>query len=63
TVEDDGKGFDAQHLEDSTGMGWSNLQNRINYLQGTLELQTAPGKGTSVHISLPVQNLIDKSTQ
>jgi signal transduction histidine kinase len=52
TVEDDGKGFDPQTLQNTTGMGWSNLQSRIDYLKGKLHVQSAPGKGTSVVIEI-----------
>lgn len=52
TVEDDGVGFDVTHLQNAKGMGWSNLQSRIEYLKGTFDLQSEPGKGTSIHIEL-----------
>jgi len=54
TVEDDGKGFDITILQKVQGIGWSNIQSRIEYLKGTLDVQSAPGKGTSVHIELNV---------
>ena len=52
TVEDDGKGFDPVILEGTKGMGWSNIQSRIEYLKGKTDVQSEPGKGTSVHIEL-----------
>ncbi len=52
TVEDDGKGFDTSILRKANGIGWSNIQSRIEYLKGTLDVQSVPGKGTSVHIEL-----------
>jgi two-component system, NarL family, sensor kinase len=52
TVEDDGKGFDTSLLKEKTGIGWSNIQSRISYLKGTLDVQSEPAKGTSVHIEL-----------
>jgi len=54
TVEDDGKGFDTALLKASKGIGWSNIQNRIEFLKGTMDVQSAPGKGVSVHIELTV---------
>ncbi|HSC54410.1 MAG TPA: ATP-binding protein [Phnomibacter sp.] len=53
TAEDNGKGFDTHLLHSSKGMGWSNIQNRIDYIKGTLNLQSSPGKGTSVLIEIP----------
>jgi two-component system NarL family sensor kinase len=52
TVEDDGKGFSPAILEGTKGMGWSNIQSRINYLNGKVDVRSAPGEGTSVHIEL-----------
>ncbi len=48
TVEDDGKGFDASTLKSATGIGWINIQNRIDFLKGRLDVSSQPGKGTSV---------------
>jgi signal transduction histidine kinase len=50
TVEDDGKGFDPAILKGSKGMGWNNIESRITYLKGKLDIQSEPGKGTSVLI-------------
>jgi len=52
TVEDDGKGFDTALLRQSKGIGWSNIQNRVEFLKGRIDLQSAPGKGTSVMIEI-----------
>jgi signal transduction histidine kinase len=52
TVEDDGKGFDVQTLESSTGIGYLNLRNRVAYLNGTIDIKTEPGGGTSVNIEI-----------
>jgi signal transduction histidine kinase len=52
TVEDDGKGFDTSVLQRPLGIGWSNIQSRVEYLNGKLDVQSEPGKGTSVHIEL-----------
>ncbi len=52
TVEDDGKGFDTVILNHSKGIGWSNIKSRVDFLNGKLDVQSGPGKGTSVHIEL-----------
>jgi len=54
TVEDDGRGFEKSVLEESIGSGWSNIQSRVDYLKGKLDVITKPGEGTSVHIRLLV---------
>ncbi len=51
-VEDNGKGFDTSILNNNNGMGYLNLKNRVAYLRGTIDIQTSPGKGTSVYIEI-----------
>lgn len=52
TVEDDGKGFDPQELKGTKGIGWTNIQSRVDYLKGTIDIQSEPGKGVSVHVEV-----------
>jgi signal transduction histidine kinase len=52
TVEDDGKGFDLTTLEKSSGIGLTNIKYRVNYLNGTIEINSKPGEGTTVNIEL-----------
>jgi signal transduction histidine kinase len=54
TVEDDGKGFNTAILHKDKGIGWSNIQSRISYLKGKLDVRSKFGEGTSVHIELNV---------
>ncbi len=53
TIEDNGKGFDLALLQKSTGIGLKNIISRINFLKGTIDFDTAPGKGTLVAIHIP----------
>jgi two-component system, NarL family, sensor kinase len=52
TVEDDGKGFDTAIINKPSGMGWSNITNRVEFLKGKLDVDSQSGKGTSVHIEI-----------
>ncbi|TXH21947.1 MAG: tetratricopeptide repeat protein [Chitinophagaceae bacterium] len=54
TVEDDGKGFDTAILKQSSGLGWSSIQNRVEFLKGNLDVNSAMGSGTSVLIEITV---------
>jgi len=54
TVEDDGNGFDPLILERATGIGWRNIQSRVEYLKGKMDVSTSPGKGTSVQIEINI---------
>ena len=50
TVEDDGKGFDTSILRQASGIGWANIQNRVDFLKGSVDVQSENKNGTSVHI-------------
>lgn len=54
TVEDDGNGFDTAILSSAKGIGWSNIQNRVEFLKGKMDIASSPGKGTSVLIELNI---------
>jgi signal transduction histidine kinase len=53
TIEDDGKGFDPDNPGAGSGIGLQNMRARVEYLKGSLEFQSAPGKGTLVAIFIP----------
>ena len=57
TVEDDGKGFDSSILEKSKGMGWSNIQNRVEFLKGKVDVHSVDGKGTSVLVEMSTAHI------
>jgi signal transduction histidine kinase len=50
TVRDDGKGFNPQ--ETSTGFGLLGIRERLALVRGTLKIESAPGMGTTLHISI-----------
>ena len=51
TIDDDGAGFDPRHTR---GMGLLGMEERVKQLGGKLDVQSQPGKGTTVRVSLPV---------
>lgn len=50
TVEDDGKGFDTSK---TNGAGLQNVKSRVDYLKGTLHIDTSPENGTSITVEIP----------
>lgn len=53
-IEDDGQGFDLQEAaERRPGMGLFAMRERLGLVDGTLEIDTAPGRGTRIHASVP----------
>jgi signal transduction histidine kinase len=55
-VEDDGIGFVTSEKQLNGGLGLGNLQNRINVLDGFLDIASSPGVGTTVTINF--KNLV-----
>ncbi|MDX1620922.1 MAG: ATP-binding protein [Nitriliruptorales bacterium] len=53
TVRDDGNGFALG--APTEGSGLSNLRDRLDTLDGHLDIDTAPGRGTTVRGTLPLQ--------
>jgi len=52
TVEDDGQGFDTAALKESAGIGWKNIQSRVEFLQGKIDIASGKDKGTSILIEI-----------
>jgi signal transduction histidine kinase len=53
TVRDDGAGFDPAARTD--GFGLLGMRERVQLLDGTLEIESTPGEGTTVSATFPVQ--------
>jgi signal transduction histidine kinase len=53
-VEDNGVGFDAKKIEEFDGIGLKNIQSRIEFLNGKVDFDSQPGRGTIVNIEVPV---------
>jgi signal transduction histidine kinase len=54
TIEDNGKGFDATHKENFEGIGLKNITTRIEFLNGTVDFDSTPGRGTLIAIHVPL---------
>ncbi len=57
-VQDDGAGFDVAKVKDSYenrgSLGMVNLQERTELVNGLLNLESAPGRGTRVQVYVPL---------
>jgi signal transduction histidine kinase len=51
-IEDDGKGFTPG--ENKTGRGLKNIVTRSLWLKGSLNIDSTPGKGTTITTEIPV---------
>lgn len=54
TIEDNGRGFDATDKDKFNGIGIKNIIKRVEYLKGTVDISSSPGKGTLVAILIPL---------
>lgn len=52
TIEDNGKGIKKEDHLKLKSMGLKNLQNRVNYLNGKMEIQSETNEGTCINIEL-----------
>lgn len=56
-VEDDGKGFNKEEVSDEKkGIGLGNILSRVEYLKGTMVIDSSPGKGTTFIIEIPYKS-------
>lgn len=54
TVIDDGVGFDASAV-DGDGIGLKSMSERANALRGRLDIDSAPGRGSTIVLTVPLQ--------
>ena len=54
-LEDNGKGFDIENLKANSGMGLQNIRERAKLLNGSAEINAAPGQGTVIEIHIPIE--------
>lgn len=52
TIEDNGRGFDTS--KNASGIGLQNMRVRTESLNGTIEVSSQPGSGTSIMIRVPL---------
>ncbi|MDQ0064169.1 ATP-binding protein [Chryseobacterium lathyri] len=52
-VEDDGKGFDINILNHSHSAGFHNIRSRVEFLKGTIHIESQINIGTNIEIKFP----------
>ena len=52
---DDGLGFDTNTADQSGGFGLQGIKERAQRLGGSLQIESAPGKGTHLKVEFPIQ--------
>jgi PAS domain S-box-containing protein len=56
TISDNGKGFDKDNNKLKRGVGLANISSRTELFNGEVNLITAPGKGCTLNIHIPITN-------
>lgn len=52
-IEDNGKGFNAQTIDDSVGLGWKNIFARVKLINGELKVHSDKTFGSRFSIKIP----------
>jgi signal transduction histidine kinase len=64
-VADSGKGFDVEAVQSryskGSSFGMINMNDRAEHIGGTLDLKSAPGKGTVITVTIPIK--VESSSQ
>ena len=56
SIEDNGKGFEVEKVEEKGGMGLKVIRDRIQMLGGTFEIHSTIGQGSHVLFQIPAVN-------
>jgi len=54
TVKDNGVGMDVSKLEQSQQFGLLGMRERVQALNGSFALESAPGKGVKIQVTIPI---------
>jgi signal transduction histidine kinase len=60
-IQDDGKGFHPDKAIKEGGNGIHNMRERANLLRGSLEINSAPMKGTYISLNVPITIINEKN--
>ncbi len=55
-VSDLGRGFDWEMAMQDRGLGLTSMQERVRLVNGTIEIQSKPMGGTTVHVRVPLSS-------
>jgi len=53
TVTDDGRGFDPAVASGGSGLGLRLMRERVAEVDGSLAINSSPGRGTTVRLEVP----------
>jgi signal transduction histidine kinase len=57
TVEDNGIGFEPDHVEHRAGLGFVSMRERLRVIRGTVRVDSSPSRGTKISAWVPAGSL------
>ncbi len=54
-IRDDGRGFSPSNLPKQNGLGLRNIRERVRMHGGILAINSAPGQGTAITVTIPIE--------
>ena len=58
-VNDQGAGFDPKEIREKAGLGLVSIQERVNLVNGTINIESAANQGTTIIAWVPVVPIVD----
>lgn len=55
-VTDDGIGFNTQYMDQTKGIGFTNIANRVKAMGGSMDITSTPDAGTTLNVQVPLQD-------
>ena len=59
-VSDQGQGFNLDSVDTSSHMGLNSMRDRAYSVGGLMDIQTAPGRGTHIHVVIPQSGKVER---
>jgi PAS domain S-box-containing protein len=59
-ISDQGQGFDLDSVDTSSHMGLNSMRDRAYSVGGLMDIQTAPGRGTHIHVVIPLSGKVER---
>jgi signal transduction histidine kinase/ligand-binding sensor domain-containing protein len=56
TIRDNGCGFEVQETSERRGFGLAGIAERVRILGGSHQIESEPGKGTTIRVEIPLGN-------
>jgi signal transduction histidine kinase len=61
TVSDSGAGFDQREALGSRGLGLVSMRERLQLVNGTMVIESEPGRGTTIRARVPIKADVDSA--